>query len=54
MIGLYQPGVPAARSLLRDVVRHEAGVVGVYAKVVHPGRARLGDAVSIIEEPGTP
>jgi uncharacterized protein YcbX len=47
MIGLSQPGVSPSRNLLRDVVRHEAGLAGVYAKVLRPGRARVGGDVWI-------
>jgi hypothetical protein len=40
--------LPRDTALLRTVVREAAQNVGVYARVVRPGRVAVGDAVSLV------
>ena len=40
------PNIPVDRAVLRHVVRDLGQAVGAYARVLHPGVVRVGDAVS--------
>jgi uncharacterized protein YcbX len=47
MITLPQADLPADPGMLRTAVRHARGHVGVYARVLHGGKLRRGDAVRV-------
>jgi hypothetical protein len=47
MTTLSQGDLPKDPGVLRALVEHNQGDVGVYASVVRAGRVRRGDAVSI-------
>jgi uncharacterized protein YcbX len=47
MVCHEQPGLPKRPTLLREIARGHGLDVGVYARVVRPGRVRLGDRVAV-------
>jgi MOSC domain-containing protein YiiM len=47
MTTLAQSDLPKDPGVLRQIVAHNAGNVGVYASVLRGGRIRRGDAMAV-------
>jgi len=47
MVDLDQRGMPVEGGLLKDLTDHNDGCLGVLARVVRPGRLRVGDSAAL-------